>query len=103
MAGAVRRTNRALKEISGELEANRVLKLPAPDREMEELLVTINEALRKIREQHLEYAKREQEFQRQIENISHDLRTPLTSMIGYLDIMDKTALDPEDREALEVV
>ena len=41
MAGAVRRTNRALKEISGELEANRVLKLPAPDREMEELLVTI--------------------------------------------------------------
>ena len=24
-------------------------------------------------------------------------------MIGYLDIMDKTALDPEDREALEVV
>ena len=90
MAGAVRRTNRALKEISGELEANRVLKLPAPDREMEELLVTINEALRKIREQHLEYAKREQEFQRQIENISHDLRTPLTCLLY-------TSPSPRDR------
>lgn len=103
MRKAVRGTNRALQEISREMEENRVLKLSAPDREMEALLVTINDALRRIREQHIEYSKREREFQRQIENISHDLRTPLTSMIGYLDIMDRSFLSEEDQDALEVV
>ncbi|MDR3892568.1 MAG: HAMP domain-containing sensor histidine kinase [Blautia sp.] len=103
MRGAVRKTNEALQEISREMEENRVLKLSVPDREIEALLVTINDALRRIREQHLEYSKREQEFQRQIENISHDLRTPLTSIIGYLDIMDKSVLSEEDQDALAVV
>mgnify|MGYP006913914160 CR=1 FL=1 len=94
MAGAVRQTNRALKEISGELEANRVLKLPAPDREMEELLVTINDALRKIREQHLEYAKESRNSRDRLKISAMTCARHLTSMIGYLDIMDKTAPGP---------
>ena len=29
------------------------------------------------------------EFQKQIENISHDLRTPLTSLLGYVRLYKK--------------
>ena len=34
-----------------------------------------------------------------ISNVSHDLRTPLTSMISYLDILEKEGLDSPDAPA----
>ena len=34
-----------------------------------------------------------------ISNVSHDLKTPLTSMISYLDILDKEGLDSPDAPA----
>ena len=34
-----------------------------------------------------------------ISNVSHDLKTPLTSMISYLDILEKEGLDSEDAPA----
>ena len=36
------------------------------------------------------YTKQEKEFQKQIENISHDLRTPLTSLLGYVRLYKKS-------------
>lgn len=39
-----------------------------------------------------------------ISNVSHDLRTPLTSMITYLDILEQEGLDSPDAEAhLDIV
>ena len=35
-------------------------------------------------------------------NISHDLRTPLTSMTGYLQLLQKTCLTDEQKEYLEI-
>ena len=33
-----------------------------------------------------------------ITNVSHDLKTPLTSIIGYLDLLEKQELSPETRD-----
>ncbi len=38
-----------------------------------------------------------------ITNVSHDLRTPLTSIIGYLDLLSKTELSPEARDYVTVL
>ena len=56
-----------------------------------------------IRKARIRYGKKERELLNQIENISHDLRTPLTAIIGFLDLIDRDSLDFEDRESLEVV
>ncbi len=92
-----------LWEINQNLEENRIVKLSVPDRELERLLTDINDSLYMIRQERIAYAKREKAFKQQIENISHDLRTPLTSMIGYLRIVDTSSLNLEAQEDLRTV
>lgn len=38
-----------------------------------------------------------------ITNVSHDLKTPLTSIIGYIDLLKKTELSDEARDYVEVL
>lgn len=98
----IAQADRQLQEISGELEENRIVKLAAPERELEAFLVTVNGNLKQIRRERLEYQRRERQWKEQVENISHDLRTPLTAVLGYLKLMDNEQLSLEDREFLEI-
>jgi len=100
---SIRETNKDLVDITRQIEENRILKLHASQREMEELLVTLNQTLEQIRAERISCEKREREFQRQLEDISHDLRTPLTAIQGYLKLIDRESLDSEEQEYLEVV
>lgn len=100
---AMNRATEELKEISKELEENRVLRLGVPDKQLEKLLGEINTALDMIRKTKRRYEQREKEFQKEIENISHDLRTPLTAIIGYLEMMRKEELSSGNRQNLEIV
>ena len=38
-----------------------------------------------------------------ITNVSHDLKTPLTSIIGYIDLLKKTELTDEARDYVDVL
>ncbi|MDD3404186.1 MAG: HAMP domain-containing sensor histidine kinase [Hespellia sp.] len=38
-----------------------------------------------------------------VTNVSHDLKTPLTSMIGYADLLKKEDLSPEARDYVEAI
>ncbi len=103
MEKAMNRATEELKEISKELEENRVLRLGMPNKYLEKLLREMNATLETIRKTKRGYEQREKEFQKEIENISHDLRTPLTAIIGYLEMMEKEELSPENRQNLEIV
>jgi len=100
---AMKDAGKQLREINRNLEENRIVKFSAPNRELEELLKDVNDSLHTIRRERAVYAKREKAFKQQIENISHDLRTPLTSMIGYLRIMDTSSLGADAQEDLRTV
>ena len=86
---ALREINRDLTEIRQNLSQNQILHLPLPDRDLERLTDSMNAALEDMRRERQSYEKREAEFQKLIENISHDLRTPLTVILGYLKWMKK--------------
>lgn len=103
----LRKTSLELREIQKDLAQNRVLHLARPDRAMEQLLESINSILEEIRRERLQYEQREKTFQHQMEHISHDLRTPLTVILGYLKFMDKSehapGMTPEQLESLEII
>lgn len=80
------------------------LALPCPSAGAEELLVCLNQLLELRQEERAAYRRKEQELRRQIANVSHDLRTPLTSILGYLQLLEGDGLSPEKKaEYLTVV
>ena len=80
------------------------LALPCPSAGAEELLDALNELLALRQEENAAYRRKELELRRQIANVSHDLRTPLTSILGYLQLLEQPDLPAEKRsEYLSVV
>ncbi len=62
-----------------------------------ELLQEINLLLRQNRSNQAYYAHKKHELYQMMTNISHDLRTPLTSVVGYIDIILNTRLPAEEK------
>lgn len=100
---SIRSIKEQLKEIAGEQQSDRNVKLPLPDKQVERLLAAINEQQELCRQNRIACEKKEQQLKEQIENISHDLRTPLTAIQGYLKLLEKDKLTAEEKEYLEVV
>lgn len=100
---AVRAADEELRSITKEISSNRRMKFAVPDQDLEGFLNTLNGALEELWQERVAYERKEREFMQQIENISHDLRTPLTSILGYLELMDPEALGSGEKEAVEVI
>ncbi|MDN6139314.1 MAG: HAMP domain-containing histidine kinase [Tetragenococcus koreensis] len=64
--------------------------------EVNELIVSFNQTDKENRRM----AKQSKEM---IASISHDFRTPLTSMIGYIQMLDKTTLSARDLKYLKII
>ena len=97
MERGLRRAARRMREqMAGQTTAR--LALPCPSAGAEELLVCLNDLLELRQEERAAYRRKEQALRRQIANVSHDLRTPLTSILGYLQLLEQEDLSPEKRE-----
>lgn len=46
---------------------------------------------------------REQELKETISNISHDLRTPLTAIIGYLQLLEREELSKDQAKSIKIL
>lgn len=97
----LRREAKELEEIGQNPEENRILHISFPDKEAESFLEAVNAYIRVTRKEKITYRNRERELRAQIENISHDLRTPLTAIIGYLELLDVSGMDEENLEMVK--
>ncbi|MBD5536653.1 MAG: HAMP domain-containing histidine kinase [Lachnospiraceae bacterium] len=103
LKSAVKKAAEELASIEQNPEDNRILLLSFPDKGLENLLETLNRYILLTRKERIFYQNREKALRAQIENISHDLRTPLTAIIGYLELLDTDKLSAEDAAAVERV
>lgn len=87
---AIKKVTKDIQDIQQDLTQNQILHLPLPNTHLKKLLCAMNVTLNKIQSERQESEAKEKAFQRQIENISHDLRTPLTVILGYLKIFKKS-------------
>lgn len=97
------RMKRGAREIETEFadklqtDTNTLISISTTDRDICQLADCINKQLLILREEHLLYHQGNTELKRAVSNISHDLRTPLTAICGYLDLMKKTD-DPKAKQ-----
>ena len=92
-----------MDEIEKSPERNRQLKgIPAIPR-LEKLFFKINTIYTARQKERIVYQLNETKIRQEIENISHDLRTPLTSILGYLDLVQDSASLKEQEEYLGII
>ena len=70
-------------------DTNTLLTVSSGNRHIRRLASEINEQLRELRRQRRNYMQGDLELKEAITDISHDLRTPLTAISGYLELLDK--------------
>ena len=84
-------------------DTNTLLSLPCRDRELRRLASALNQELRALRQERLRYQQGDKELKEAVVNISHDLRTPLTAISGYLQLLQGQDLPPDARRYLEQI
>lgn len=85
----------AVKELEADFadklitDTNTLIDVSSGDKHMRNLANSINKQLRMLRTERHRFQQGDLELKDAITNISHDLRTPLTAICGYLDLLEK--------------
>ncbi|WP_238906265.1 ATP-binding protein [Clostridium sp. YIM B02506] len=93
-----------LKQILNDNNEEKVL-VVTDDKVLKDLLLEINNLLENNQKILAEYRKKEDSMRKMLSNISHDLKTPLTVVLGYIETinLDKDMHNDEKEVLLEKV
>lgn len=100
---------RSIKEITSQLEdavsvdTNSEMRISSSDSELRVLCAELSRRLKQLREEQLRFQNGDRELKEAITNISHDLRTPLTAIMGYLDVMERSPQNEENSRCLGII
>ncbi|QUL54898.1 HAMP domain-containing histidine kinase [Paenibacillus tritici] len=99
----LRRMTEQLRQYN-ERATGKKLEVTLFDRRLEALAGQINRQSNLIVEAEANRRRTENELRQAIANISHDIRTPLTSILGYIQLLEVEPITPEEKlEYLEIV
>ncbi len=101
---------RSLDEITGQLgerlsqDTNSPIFLSTWDTHARKLAAGLNLQLKELRQARQKFQQGDMELKNAVTNISHDLRTPLTAIQGYLDLLEREeGLSPNTRRYLDSI
>lgn len=100
---------KAAREIAGEyekrmwLDTNTLIGISSQDKDMKRLANDINRTLKEVRQAYHRYREGDREMKMAVTNISHDLRTPLTAICGYLSFIKKLDKSEELERYFDII
>ena len=99
----------SIREVAEELDeklqtdTNTLISISTGDRTVKALAAQINCQLRALRKERLRLQSGNDELTTAVTNISHDLRTPLTAICGYLDLLEQEPQSEKSAQYLAVI
>lgn len=84
-------------------DTNTLIDITSRDRRLCSLAVSMNVQLRELRRQRRRYEAGDRELKEAVTNISHDLRTPLTVIYGYLDLLETEEKSEGVKQYLQII
>lgn len=92
----IRNIKKNLNKINSS-DTNEKIKISVSDKYIQELAMEINNCLRSKQQLERNYKELEVELRQAIANMSHDLRTPLTSIKGYIQLIKDEDISKEEK------
>ena len=102
MKRSLRDMAKDFKEIT-KTDTNAVLSVASRDKDVRLLAKELNDTIKDVRKAYLKYNEGDMEMKMSITNISHDLRTPLTAILGRIELLRDADKSDEVREALDII
>lgn len=98
----LRETGYELKNILSQ-DTNRLIGLSSRDKDLRYLANILNIQLKVLQQERHRYQDGDRQLKAAVTNISHDLRTPLTAVSGYLELLDREQHSPQTLRCLEII
>ena len=84
-------------------DTNQLITISSNDKHVRHLASEIARQLTELRRQRRQYISGDRELKEAVTNISHDLRTPLTAICGYLELLEAEKMTDNTRRYVEQI
>ena len=84
-------------------DTNQLITISSNDKHVRHLASEIARQLTELRRQRRQYISGDRELKEAVTNISHDLRTPLTAICGYLELLEAEEMTDNTRRYVEQI
>lgn len=91
-----------LRKIEKQVYFKERINISLNDKDIEKLAETINNNMRENKQIEIDIMKREERLKQNISDIAHDLRTPLSSIMGYITLLDNCT-EKEKKEYINII
>ena len=84
-------------------DTNQLITVSSSDKHVRHLASEIARQLTELRRQRRQYISGDRELKEAVTNISHDLRTPLTAICGYLELLEAEEMTDNTKRYVEQI